>query len=443
MARLLVATVPLTGHVHPMLLLVRTLRARGHELTWYAARKFEPAITATGATFAPMRAAPDWDDADVEAALPALRGKRGLARVKAQLREMFIAPMVDQLRDLEELTDRCSPEAVIADSAHLGAALLSEKRGVPWAGLGISALVFPSVDTAPFGPGWRPARGVLGRLVHRLENALVHRIMFGGVTRAYRAGRVAAGLPPGRGTYFDVVSPHLYLHPTVPAFEYPRRDLPPQVHFIGPMVPPATAADLPAWWSDVADAQRRGTPIVLVTQGTLATDPSELIAPALRALADEPVLVVATTSREAAVLGAEPLPANARVASFVPYQALLPLAAAMITNGGYGGVQMALRAGVPLVVAGGSEEKPEIAARVAWSGAGIDLRTRRPRPAAIRAALRRVLREPAFRARAGEIAGDMARCDAPADAAALIETLIARRAPILRDATTTTLEHAA
>ncbi len=71
MARLLVATVPLTGHVHPMLPLVRALIARGHHVQWYAAKKFARSIQATGATFAPMRAAHDWDDAEVEAALPA------------------------------------------------------------------------------------------------------------------------------------------------------------------------------------------------------------------------------------------------------------------------------------------------------------------------------------------------------------------------------------
>ena len=37
----------------------------------------------------------------------------------------------------------------------------------------------------------------------------------------------------------------------------------------------------------------------------------------------------------------------------------------MVTNGGYGGVQLALAHGVPLVVAGNTEEKGEIAARVA------------------------------------------------------------------------------
>ena len=36
----------------------------------------------------------------------------------------------------------------------------------------------------------------------------------------------------------------------------------------------------------------------------------------------------------------------------------------MLTNGGYGGVQYALAHGVPLVVAGDTEDKPEVAARV-------------------------------------------------------------------------------
>jgi len=426
MSRLLVATVPLTGHVHPMLMVVRALVARGHDVRWYAARKFRPAIEAAGARFAAMQAAPDWDDADVEAALPALRGRRGISRVKAQLRAMFIAPMVDQLRDLEALVDAEPVDAIVADQAHLGAALLAETRGVPWAGLGISALMLPSVDTMPFGPGLPP----MGRRANRLFNWLILRALFGDINRSYRRTRVAAGLPAGSAMYFDVVSPQLYLQPTIPALEYPRSDLLPHVHFIGPLVPreqPAAAA-LPAWWPDVEDAGRRGVPIVLVTQGTLATDTRELIQPSLRGLADEPVLVVVTTGK----LDGVTLPSNARAAAYVPYQALLPRVAAVVTNGGYGGVQMAVGHGVPLVIAGGSEEKPEIAARLAWSGAALDLRTGRPKPAAVRAAVRRLLDEPRFRDRAAALAAEMARYDAPSMAAELIEALVARRAPILR-----------
>ena len=75
------------------------------------------------------------------------------------------------------------------------------------------------------------------------------------------------------------------------------------------------------------------------------------------------------------------LPANVRVERFIPHDRLLPHVDVMVTNGGYGGVQQALAHGVPLVVAGDSEDKPEVAARVHWSGAGVDLRTGRPSPA--------------------------------------------------------------
>lgn len=69
----------------------------------------------------------------------------------------------------------------------------------------------------------------------------------------------------------------------------------------------------------------------------------------------------------------------------------------MVTNGGYGGVHYAMAYGVPLVVAGRTEDKVEVTARVAWSGAGIDLRTNRPQPDRIRDAVRQVLADPRYR----------------------------------------------
>jgi len=437
MSKILVATVPLTGHVQPMLLLVQELVARGHDVTWYAAKKFAPAIAKVGAHHAPMRASIDWDDADVEAALPVLRRKRGLARVRTQLRAMFIDPMVEQLRDLEAIAERFAPDVIVADQAHLGAALLHETRGIPWAGLGISALVIPSIDTAPFGSAMPPARDHRDHPKMRMINWVVNKLLFGGVTKSYHRARVEAGLAPGTRTYFDILAPQLFLQPTIPSFEYPRSDLPPQVHFVGPLVPrraPDRTA-LPAWWPELEVAHALGKKIVLVTQGTLATDPRALIGPSLRALADDDVLVIATTGRTLAgpeAVGLRAYPTNARIEPFVPYHALLPLTSAIITNGGYGGVQLALHHGVPLVVAGGSEEKPEIAARVAWSGAGIDLRTGRPSPKKIRAAVTRLLGEARFKTRVTELAAEMASYDAATRGAELVEELIATRAAVLR-----------
>jgi UDP:flavonoid glycosyltransferase YjiC (YdhE family) len=85
---------------------------------------------------------------------------------------------------------------------------------------------------------------------------------------------------------------------------------------------------------------------------------------------------------------------------FLPYAGLLPYLQVVATNGGYGGVQSAPAHGVPLVVAGTGQDKAEIAARVAWAGVGINLKTNTPAPEHSRAAIRRVLSEPGYRSRA-------------------------------------------
>ena len=140
-----------------------------------------------------------------------------------------------------------------------------------------------------------------------------------------------------------------YMQLSVPRFEFPRQ-IPSSVHFVGtpPIIP--GQAPLPPW-ADELDGSRK---VVLVTQGTVANHNfGLLIAPTLAALANEPdVLVVATTGGRPveAIPGA--IPSNARVASFLPFEWLLPRVNALVTNGGYGSVNQAMSFGVPLVTAG-------------------------------------------------------------------------------------------
>jgi hypothetical protein len=150
---------------------------------------------------------------------------------------------------------------------------------------------------------------------------------------------------------------------------------PPERHFAGPLGAAGSRAPIPGWWADLDETQ----PVVHVTQGTIANiDYGQAIAPTLRALAEEDVLVVVTT-------GGRPLDtlptlrANARAATYLPYDELLPRTAVYVTNGGYGGVQYALRYGVPIVVTGGKEDKrrsvPE--SRGPASDGGSEVSTRR------------------------------------------------------------------
>ncbi len=103
---------------------------------------------------------------------------------------------------------------------------------------------------------------------------------------------------------------------------------------------------------------------------------------------------------------AGPIPDNARLANYLPFEWVLPKADVFVTNGGYGSVNQAMSFGIPLVTAGLTEDKADVNARVAWSGVGIDLATNNPTPQALREAVRTVLDKPDYRSRASAMANE-------------------------------------
>jgi UDP:flavonoid glycosyltransferase YjiC (YdhE family) len=161
-----------------------------------------------------------------------------------------------------------------------------------------------------------------------------------------------------------------------------------------------------------------------VTQGTINNDFDQLIRPAIRALADDSVLVVVTTgSRPAEDVRIDPLPPNVRVERFIPYAHLMPHVDLLLTNGGYGSIQIALAHGVPVVAIGKTEDKAEIANRVEWSGVGVGMKVRIPSEKQIRDAVLRVLTTPTYAARAEAMRYELSGLDAANSGADLLEEL--------------------
>jgi MGT family glycosyltransferase len=356
-ADFLVWTTAAAGHVNPGLPIVRRLVERGHRVRWYTGGEYRAAIEATGATFEPMVSAVDPGEQPMNERYPERLGLEGLAGFKFDLKHLFLDEAPAQIADIRRLLAERPADALLVDVATLGAPMLAALGGPPWAAFGISALTMGGPDVAPFGTALPPGDSLVQRLRNRVLAAATERIIFRDVVRHDRGIRQRLGVPQRTGPFLEAtISPYLYLQPTTPAFEYPRRNLPDTLHWIGPLLPEAGPRALPTWWAEL-DGDR---PVVLVTQGTVATDDGDLIRPTLEALADEPVLVVAAGANGLAPAN---IPANARVEDFVPFAQLLPRVSVMVTNGGYGGVQFALANGVPLVVAGTTEEKPEIGAR--------------------------------------------------------------------------------
>ena len=214
-------------------------------------------------------------------------------------------------------------------------------------------------------------------------------------------------------------SPRLVIASGSPLLDYDRTDRPPSLHFVGQLQSAPAPAALPAWWGDLD-----GRSVVHVTQGTQNIDPDDLIRPAVEALAERDVIVVVATGVPGRDELPFPVPANVRVAGFLPYADLLPRVDLVVTNGGWGGTLAALAHGIPLVIAGGDLDKPEIAARVAWAGAGVNLKTGTPSAAKVAAGVDRVLADASFRDAATRVGAQLRSLGGAEHAAELLEELL-------------------
>lgn len=405
MSSIIIASVPVHGHVTPLLGIARQFVDRGDDVRFLTGARFAERVEATGATHIPLPAEADYDETRL-GEFPERAKLKGARLIAFDIENLFATAAMAQYQSLIEAQRQRPADAVLFDSAFAGVVLL---LGHPPAArpaivmCGVLPLNMHSRDTAPFGMGLAPARR-LNRSRNAALNLLSRRVIDGAnrVMNDYYRELHGTDMP----VHFTELTrqPDAVVQFTVPEFEYPRSDAPSQLRFVGPLSATGSTAPLPPWWSDL-DGTR---PVVHVTQGTVAnTDYEQLIAPTLRALAGEDALVVVSTGgRPLDTL--PPLPSNARAAEFLPYDELLPRTAVYVTNGGYGGVQYALRYGVPIVATGGKEDKPEVGARVAWSGVGRRIRSERPRPSALRAAVLDVLNESRYRTASQRIAAKLA-----------------------------------
>jgi MGT family glycosyltransferase len=429
MARFLIAATSVPGHVLPLLAVSQHLLNRGHEVVVHTGSVFRERAEATGARFVPFHPEIDIDYRRLDERFPERRKiAPGPDQLCFGLKHVFADAIPHQSAGIRDIRCGFPADAIIVDTMFCGAFPLllgPREERIPIVSLGITALALSSADTAFFGTALPPSSTAEGRARNLAMNRHLQQAIFGSAQQYFNDILVKLGARPMPAFLFDsmIALPDLYLQLTAKAFEYPRGEMPDSVRFVGPLPPPPSTDFLPPpWWDDL---DKSGS-LVLVTQGTLANDDlGQLIGPTLTALADEDVRVIATTGGAPTEAIPVALPANAKAAIFLPFDRLLPKVSVMVTNGGYGAVNHALSLGVPLVVAADSEEKPEIAARVAWTGAGINLRTGRPSPIQIRQAVRAVLTKPQYRQRAQALRAAFAGYDALNEIAELVEELAA------------------
>jgi MGT family glycosyltransferase len=375
MARVLAYTSPGRSHLFPLTPILDELQRRGHQIVLRTLSSQVGLMRARGFDAGPISApieAIEHDDWRARSPLQSVR----------QNAQVFCARAEHDAPDLAQAIADTDPDALLIDINSWGGLMVAEAWGGPWAVFCPYPLALRSNDAPPFGPGFAPARGPLGRARDRLVRPLV----FGTVERQVRPAlngiREHMGLAPVATVEEWFAGAPLLLYMTAEPFEYPRRDWPTNVVMVGPCDwdPPS---EPPRW---LAQATR---PIVLVNTSTEFQNDGRLVQVALQALSEEPVSVVAT------VPTGDPagfqVPANAHIERFISHRPVLERAACAITHGGMGSTQKALAHGVPVCAVPFGRDQLEVARRVEVARAGTRLPATRLRPDRLRAKIREAM----------------------------------------------------
>ena len=271
--RVVLTATPLYGHVAPLVSIGHALRQRGHEVTLLTGERFRGLALAQDLRFVPLPVA-----ANIHDRRGARRWPRVLQGREAILRT-FVRPLPAQYEALRALLADGDFDAVLSDTAYLGALPLllggpSEDR-LPVLGVSTTPLSLVSVDCAPFGSALQPGRSAFTRLRNRQSQWLLRHGPLRDLYRELDGVLAEYGIPPGTVDYFDHVAYFdLAFHLAPAEIEYPRRELPSTVRFVGPLTAGPSSAATPPWWDDL-----EGRHLVHVTQGTLDVDPRRLIGP--------------------------------------------------------------------------------------------------------------------------------------------------------------------
>ncbi|WP_322033761.1 glycosyltransferase [Paraburkholderia sp. J76] len=424
--KFLVTATSAAGHINPLLAIARVLVEEGHEVLALTAEAFKDRFIKSGVQHKAFTGKPNRDLSRIFEYFPERADLApGAEMLLFDMKKVFIDIIPEQYQQLTQTLREFPADVVICDQLFLGSfPLLDRPREQRPAVVhcAISILWSARDDHAPMGPGLPPAQtdeqvSAYKQILDGLQESF-----YEPVARSLNEVLASVGAAPVAQTLFDatVYRPDLYIQATVPEFEYPRATLPETVRFVGHL-PGSVQTRLPEWARDIDPAKK----VVLVTQGTVANfDLGQLVGPTLTALngRDDLVVLVTTGGKPATAIPA-PIPANAYVTEFLPYELIMPFVDVLVTNGGYGTVNHALSEGVPIVVAGLTEDKAEIAARVQWSGCGIDLKSNAPDPASLREAIDEVLQTSDYSEAAKTLKSRYAAFDTKAEIIGLLTTV--------------------
>lgn len=391
--KVLCTCLPGYGHFIPMLAFGRALVATGHEVAFATAEDFCPRVEKAG--FRAFPAGVSLDEQLEEAArrfpeqhaMPPSK-ERFCAFVPRMLAEVAAPP---RAADLVPLVREWQPDVLVHEETELGGPIAAAVAAIPYADHSVGFL--RPLDMArlageTIAPVWEEWGVDLGEF---------------------------AGL--FRYLYFDVCPKSLQV---------------PEIDQIDTAILMRNT-DLATGEESVREWVRAlpDRPTVYVSLGTIFNQNPEVFTSILDGLADEDVNVIVTVGNNNDPTALGPQPEHVYVERFIPQEALLPHCDVVINQGGTA-ILPILAHGLPLLVLPQGANQFHQAELCVRAGVGRSLPPSEVSADTVRAGIRSLLDDPAYRQRSREVATEIQEMPGPEVGVMLLEQVVKEGEPVQR-----------
>jgi len=402
---------------------------RGHKVTLIAREQAAPFAEQLGLAFQPLDMKDIWI---IPPTISWLALTAVGARATADLRPHFAWKAKGILEFLPQMLQDLKVDGLICDHIFPAGGTAAQRVGIPYVTICSALLWHEEIDLPPPFTHGLYAEGAKARLRNRLGYAFWHWFI-GPTLRMINRYRRRWGLSPLK-RIDESFSPLAQISQLCAGFDFPRREIPPQFHYIGSLASNRQVEKDSQFPWDRLD----GRPLIFASLGTVP-DPANVrvfrrIAEACTGLDAQLVLALgkwnALSEKSQAKLGT--LPGDHVVVDFAPQLKLLDRAALLITHAGVNTVLESLSRGVPMVALPRTDDQPGMGSRIVYSGTGLRGSFRRSTAEEIRGMVRRVLAEESFRRRAAELKETMVAAGGLQRAADIAERALTTRQPVWR-----------
>lgn len=376
-----------TGHINPMATLCRALAARGHRVTFLVPADGEEKVRRFGLEHHPV-ARQEFPPGAMISAYEHLGTLSGRA-ARRYTAGMYLRVISGVLRDAPAAVASLGIEGLIIDQTMLQGRSIAEKAGIPFVTLCAALLFNEEADVPPPFTGWRYQPSLPARWRNRLGYAVIRK-MLRPIVREVARHRDAWGLPELEFQEMSA-SPLAQLCQAPREFDYPRRELPRTMHYVGPLHDLCVRPDVPFDFSRLD-----GRPLVYASMGSLQNKITHAFETIAKATAGLDAQVVLSFGSADAHLPRD-LPGSPITVPYAPQLDLIERASVVITHAGMNTVMESLACGVPMVAIPVTNDQPGVAARISWTRTGEVLPFGKLCEDRLRPLVRRVLEDGTYR----------------------------------------------